>query len=381
MKDKRVLIVHIIHHLVIGGMENGVVNLINRLPKDRFRHAVLCVEDFSDFRQRIQDPEVEVIALHRSRIGAWRLRWQILLHFLRLRPDIVHTRNLSGLDALLPARLVGCRTVHSEHGFDVNNLQGQASKPALLRRLHAPLVQRYVCVSLDLRQLMIESWRLPGRRISHIYNGVDTERFCPPASRREDVLPPGFLPEGGFLVGTVGRAQAVKDQATLLRSFAQLLKRRPSLASRVRLAVVGHGPLYESLRALAAELEVSSYTWFAGARHDIADVLQSFDLFVLPSLNEGISNTLLEAMATGLPVLATAVGGNLELVDEGVVGASFNAGDVRTLAAMIENYATDASLCARHGAAARERVEQNFSLQAMLAGYDKIYQGLKSCAE
>ena len=89
-------VVHVIHHLVIGGMENGVVNLINRLPADRFKHAVVCIEDFSDFRDRIQLPDVEVFALHRSKIGAFRLRWELLRLFRNLRPDIVHSRNLSG---------------------------------------------------------------------------------------------------------------------------------------------------------------------------------------------------------------------------------------------------------------------------------------------
>ena len=100
------------------------------------------------------------------------------------------------------------------------------------------------------------------------------------------------------------------------------------------------------------------------------------DLFVLPSLMEGVSNTVLEAMATGIPVLATAVGGNVELLDEGVVGSTFTPGDAGALAAMIEIYADDAELCARHGAAARQRAMQRFSLQAMVANYQDVYEAL-----
>jgi len=379
MARQPLFVVHVIHHLVIGGMENGVVNLINRMPADRFRHAVICIEDFSDFRQRIENPAVEVVAMHRSRIGAWRLRWRLWRLLRRWRADIVHSRNLSGLDALLPARLAGCRTVHSEHGLDVDNLRGQAAKPALLRRLHAPLVDRYVSVSRHLLGLMVDVWRLPRQRIQQIYNGVDTARFQPAARpAHAHALPEGLRGEGLFVVGTVGRAQAVKDQATLLRAAAMLLQRRPALRERLRLALVGDGPLLGDLKALAASLGVDGLTWFAGARSDVAALIQGFDLFVLPSLNEGISNTLLEAMATGLPLLATAVGGNLELLEPGVVGDLFTPGDCDRLAHLIEAYVDDPSLGAAHGAAARQRAVQHFSLQAMMTAYGRLYEGLKA---
>ncbi len=370
------LIVHVIHHLVIGGMENGVVNLINRLPRERFRHVVVCIENYSDFARRIEREDVEIIAFHRSQIGIWRLRWRLFCLFRRLRPDIVHSRNLSGLDALLPARLAGCKTLHSEHGFDVDNLQGAASKQALLRRLHTPLVSGYVCVSQDLRRLMTEQWGIPAAKVRQIYNGVDIDRFTIALLDRYEAFPEALRGDNLFVVGTVGRVQAIKDQATLLRAFAVSLECRPGLRGRLRLALIGDGPQLAELKTLADSLGIAAQCWFPGARNDVATVMQSFDLFVLPSLNEGISNTLLEAMATGLPVLATAVGGNVELVEEGVNGATFAPGDHRRLGAMIEAYAVDAALCARHGAAARKRAQQRFSLQAMVANYQDVYETL-----
>ena len=369
-------IAHVIHHLVIGGMENGVVNLINRLPRERFRHVVICIEDYSDFRQRIEREDVEVHALHRSKSGIWGMRWKLFTLLRRLKPDIVHTRNMSGLDALLPARLSGIKTVHSEHGFDVDNLRGRATRPALLRRLHSPLVHRYVTVSEDLRRLMSEQWGVAASRVTQIYNGVDTERFSPTTPRRHELLPQALQGAGLFVIGAVGRVQPIKDQATLLRAFAAVLERRPEWRARLRLVLVGDGPLLTPLKSLAQELGIAPLAWFAGARHDVPDLLQAMDLFVLPSLMEGVSNTVLEAMATGIPVLATAVGGNVELLDEGVVGSTFTPGDAGALAAMIETYANDAELCARHGAAARQRAMQRFSLQAMVANYQDVYEAL-----
>ena len=373
---KPLLVVHVIHHLVIGGMENGVVNLINCLPRDDFHHAVICIEDYSDFSQRITRPDVVVYALHRSRIGITRLRWRLWRLLRQLRPDIVHSRNLSGLDALLPARLAGIKTIHSEHGFDVDNLSGNASKPTLLRRLHAPLVCHYVVVSQDLRRLMVERWGIKGGRVTQIYNGVDTTSFYPIEPKRHGLLPHALQGDGLFVVGAVGRIQTIKDQATLLRAFAVVLKHRPEWCVRLRCVVIGDGPLLTSLRLLAFDLGIERQTWFTGARHDVATLLQVLNLFILPSLNEGISNTLLEAMASGIPVLATSVGGNVELLDESVVGWTFAPGDHLALAQMIERYAGDAPLCVLHGAAARQRAVEHFSLESMVTNYSDLYKGL-----
>lgn len=376
MSIRPIFIVHVIHHLHIGGMENGVVNLINRLPREHFRHAVICVEDSSDFARRIERTDVEIHAMQRSRIGSWRLRWRIFRLLRRLKPDIVHSRNLSGLDALLAARLAGATTVHSEHGFDVDNLHGQALRPKLLRRLHSPLVQHFMCVSKHLQRTMAGQWGVAASRIVQIYNGVDTARFSPARPPRHDLLPSDLRGANLFVIGSVGRVQPIKDQASLLAAFAKVLARHADWRSRLRLAIVGDGPQMAPLQDQARVLGVADQVWFAGARSDVADLLQAMDLFVLPSLNEGISNTLLEAMACGLPVLASAVGGNVELLEPGVVGELFEAGDHDRLGILLERYAADADLCARHGQAARERAVRHFSLEAMMQNYRQMYEAL-----
>ncbi len=375
--ETRPLILHVIHHLATGGLENGLVNLINHLPENRFRHAIACVEDFSDFRFRLARSDTPVFALNRSRIGVWRLRQGLYRLCRQLQPTIVHSRNQSGLDALLPARLAGVpHCIHGEHGWDVDDLAGRRVKPALLRRLHAPLVDRYITVSAELRHYLVERVGISARRVTQIINGVDTLRYAPAthAADRWQPLPEGFAVPGSVLIGTVGRLQAVKDQATLLRAFARVVGDGDVAASRARLVVVGDGPLRESLRGLAAELGISSLTWFPGAADNVRDLLQALDLFVLPSLAEGISNTLLEAMATGLPLLATATGGNVELVADEVSGRLFQPRDVAGLSALLREYLADASLRHRHGSAAREIAVARFSLATMLARYQSVYE-------
>lgn len=366
------LILHVLHALHIGGMENGLVNLVNHLPPDRFRHAIVCVEDFSPaFRARIVRPDIEVIALNRSRIGVWALRRALYRLFQAHRPALVHTRNLSGLDAVLPARLAGVPCVHSEHGWDVDNLDGRAWKPLLLRRLHRPFIQQYIAVSRDLARFLEQTVGVPRARVHCLHNGVDASRFHPSTQRERACLPEQFRDPARVLFGTVGRLQDVKDQATLIRAFAALPT--SGRGSPPGLVLVGEGPLETRLKALAGELGVAERTVFLGPSDAIPEVMRALDVFVLPSLNEGISNTLLEAMASGLPVLATHVGGNRELFEDGVEGRFFAPGDVSALTRAFTTLLDDVATRARLGAASRARVEAHFSLPRMMEGYARVY--------
>ncbi|HNF92651.1 MAG TPA: glycosyltransferase, partial [Accumulibacter sp.] len=144
--------------------------------------------------------------------------------------------------------------------------------------------------------------------------------------------------------------------------------------SRARLVIVGEGPLRDTLCSLADTLGVSARTWFPGNISNVAEILHTFDLFVLPSLAEGISNTLLEAMASGLPLIATATGGNLELIAEGVNGRLFVPGDVDALTSLLSQYLGEPSMLSTHGGNAREMAVRRFSLPAMLASYQAVYE-------
>jgi len=373
--DSRPLILHVIHHLMMGGMENGLVNLINNMPESRFRHAIACVENYSDFRDRLTRSDVEIFALNRSRIGVWKMRIALFNLCRLLKPALVHSRNQSGLDALLPARLAGVRhCIHGEHGWDIDNLNGDKWKPALLRRLHSPFVIRYITVSENLEQYLIDRIGIVPARVTQVYNGVDTERFAPCMKKSFDLFPPGFAQEDSIVIGTIGRLQPVKDQATLIRAFAELIKGYPEISTRMRLVIVGDGPLSGSLRALAATLGVDKQTWFPGALNKVPEVLCTFDIFVLPSLSEGISNTILEAMASGLPIIATAAGGNLELVQDGHSGRFFEPGNIASLTRLLADYSTNALLRHTHASTARRIAIERFSLIAMVENYQSIYE-------
>jgi len=371
------LIAHVIHHLVIGGMENGLVNLINRIPYDRYRHCVICAEDFSDFRDRIERPDVQVLALKKSALTTIQLYRRMRALFKELRPMIVHSRNLSGLDALLPACVARVPIrIHGEHGWDMQDLDGSRLKPRLLRRLHRPMVHRYITVSRELKNYLVDKVGVSPSRITQICNGVDIERFNPALAKPLGMMPPTFYGQDKVVIGTVGRLQPVKDQLTLVRSFGQLLRDEPRLRGIARLAIIGDGPLRDALRDCVDEQGISDVTWTPGARSDVARVYKCLDIFVLPSLKEGISNTVLEAMASGLPIIATAVGGNFELIESDTNGRLVPVSNPPALAAEIKRYVDDVELRMLHGKASRDRVITAFSIDAMVASYLDIYDSL-----
>ncbi len=367
------LVVHVIHSLGVGGLENGLVNLINRTPPDRYRHAILCLTESGSFQARLQDPRVPVVALGLPpghRFGDYKAVWNALRD---MRPAIVHTRNLSALEAQLAAFwLGGVKRVHGVHGRDVFDLEGKNRKYNLLRKAIRPLVEQYTTVSRDLQRWLVEVIGVPPRRVVQIYNGVNQRSFRP-GPRPQELAPQGFLGEECLVVGTVGRLAAVKDQATLLRAFALLGRREPAMEHRLRLVLVGDGPERESLQALAGELGILERTWFAGDRDEVPELLRLFDLFVLPSLGEGISNTLLEAMATGLPVVATRVGGNPELVREGENGLLTPPGDAEALARALSMLLGDAERRREMGAASLARVRRDFHWERTVAKYLEVY--------
>jgi glycosyltransferase involved in cell wall biosynthesis len=171
----------------------------------------------------------------------------------------------------------------------------------------------------------------------------------------------------------VGRIQDVKDHGSLLDAFVLLRRLLPVHAAALRLAIVGAGPLLAALRARAEAAGVADYVWLPGARTDVADILRSIDIFAMSSIAEGTPGSVLEAMATGLPVVGTNVGGIPEVIEAGVTGMLVPASDPAALAAALARYVSDPDLTAHHGASGRERVLKHYNMQAMVAGYMALY--------
>ncbi|WP_153110299.1 TIGR03088 family PEP-CTERM/XrtA system glycosyltransferase [Propionivibrio limicola] len=374
--DRRPLVAHVVHRFDVGGMENGVVNLINRMRHEAYRHAVIALTEVTDFRARIVRDDVDFISLHKPPGHAFWIYPQLFRLFRALRPAIVHTRNLGTLEVAVAASAAGVPVrIHGEHGWDVGDIGGANRKYQWVRRAYRPFVTKYIVLSGELERYLTDKVGVPSARLRKICNGVDAERFHPaPARTHVDGWP--FAEPRAWVIGTVGRMQPVKDQTTLTRAFIRALELAPELKGRLRLVMVGDGPLREASRRLLENAGVSPLAWLPGERDDVHDLLRSLDCFVLPSLAEGISNTILEAMACGVPVIATEVGGSPELVEAGVTGELVPAADVETMAQAIVRYARHPELARQAGRAGRQSVERRFSLEAMVRNYQQLYDEL-----
>ncbi|MFS2002567.1 TIGR03088 family PEP-CTERM/XrtA system glycosyltransferase [Duganella sp. CT11-25] len=371
------LIVHLIHRLDVGGLENGLVNLINNLPPERYRHAIVCLKDYSDFYRRIKRPGVEIISLNKREGKDWGHYLRLFHTLKRLRPLLIHTRNLAGIEGQLLAAAAGVRLrVHGEHGRDINDLHGRKRRYRLLRRLLLPLIGHFIAVSKDLEAWLVGTIGARPQRVTHICNGVDSLQFHPRLGPVAAVGPPGFLSEGTFVIGCVGRMAEVKDHLSLVQAFLLLLTQDELAPDQLRLMIVGDGPCRQPCLDLLRDAGVAQLAWLPGARDDIPQLMRAMDVFVLPSLAEGASNTILEAMASGLPVVATAVGGNPDLVQSGWTGSLVPARDPALLAEAIGDYYRIPGLAEHHGGRARRRVMAEFSLTAMADAYLAVYDRL-----
>lgn len=373
--DPAPLILHVLYRFATGGLENGVVNLLNHMPADRFRHAVLAIDVVDpSFATRVKNPAVAFLALNKPpghAVAQYPRVWRLMR---QLRPAIVHSRNLAALEMQLPAALARVPVrIHGEHGRDLDDVDGQNRRLQRLRRVYSPLVHRYITVSEDLRSYLCSRVGIARHRVDQIYNGVDTQRFAPAAGGAQPLAGSPWNPADHWVVGTVGRLQAVKNQVLLVRAFARARELSPVLRERGRLSVVGDGPARADVQSALDASGAGQATWLAGERSDVPDVMRSLHAFVLPSMAEGVSNTILEAMASGLPVLATAVGGNGELVQPAITGQLTPSNDVEAMAQALAAWAAEPVGVAAWGARARGVAEGEFSLQAMVSRYAATY--------
>ncbi|MDX1517340.1 MAG: TIGR03088 family PEP-CTERM/XrtA system glycosyltransferase [Woeseiaceae bacterium] len=355
------LVAHIVFRFDYGGLENGVVNVVNGLAGGDDRHVIIALTEATAFADRLSR-DVQVYNLDKQPgkdPGAY-LRLYRLLR--RLRPDIVHTRNIGTMDCALVAFLARVPVrIHGEHGWDVHDPDGTNPRYRRMRRLLQRFVTRIVTVSDDLKQWLITTVGVPAGKILHICNGVDTGRFRPADARSQDGIP---------TVGSVTRFSAIKDPLNLVEAFIAL--RREGL--QVRLHMIGDGELLARARERLREERVEDDAWLPGSRDDIPELLRDMDLFVLGSLREGISNTVLEAMSSGLPVVASDTGGNRELVESGVNGMLVPPGDRQALAAAIRDYVQRPECRQRHGSASRDRVLSRYALTTMIERYGNLYR-------
>jgi sugar transferase (PEP-CTERM/EpsH1 system associated) len=355
-------VAHVLHSFGVGGMEKGIATVV-RHASPGVEHVVLCLAAAGE-SCRLLPEGTEVVALGKPPGNSLRFVLRLRKALRALRPDVVHTRNWGGVDGIVAARLGGLRTVcHGEHGWDMDDPEGASGRRIRVRRLLSRWVREITCVSAHMREWLERTVRVRAP-VTQIYNGVDTQAFAPLGDGAATRARLGVDPHA-FVVGTVGRLDPIKDHPSLLAAFARVRADEPGAV----LLVVGDGPERERLAAAAGP-----GVRLLGSRTDVPALLRALDVFVLCSHNEGISNTLLEAMATGLPIVATRVGGNPELVRDGESGTLVPPAAPDALAAAMLRYRRDAALASAHGADARRDVVDRFGVAAMVRAYEAVWR-------
>jgi sugar transferase (PEP-CTERM/EpsH1 system associated) len=352
-----------------GGLENGVVNLLNGLAGDQFAQAVCCLEQRGELAGRVA-AGIPIQVLDRARHDpALPLR---LARIIRdWRPDLIHCRNWNTWLTTLQAHWLAGRRgtlVWSFHAFVDETAYPRRCQIA--SRLLASSTDQLFAVCRDYAERFAALSKIPRRRFDVLYNGVDCRRFAPTSDQLGLRRRLGFH-DDELVILTAASLSSVKGHAQLLESAARVLA---ASKRRLRFLWLGEGPERPALERRIAELGLGEQVQMPGSSDRVAQFMAAADLFVLPSRLEGMSNAILEAMASGLPVIANRVGGNPELIDHGRTGLLCKAEDAEAMAVAIGRLARHDAERAALGRAARARVEQFFSLDAMLVRYADFYR-------
>jgi sugar transferase (PEP-CTERM/EpsH1 system associated) len=376
------LIAHVVHSFDYGGLENGLVNILNRLPEDLADHVVISLSKETDFRHRVIAKNVRTIALNNPPGQTAKFFPKLYKLFRTLRPTMVHTRNVATLEVQIPAFLARVPIrIHGEHGWDVKDPDGSSNRFRLLRRSIRPLIHHQIALSKQIEDYLIRQVGVDPKRLTRICNGVDVTKFNPQSelSRAQLLAQLGLSwPTDSLIVGTVGRAKEIKNQQLLCESFVKLRKQDSEFLRRGRLIIAGGGPLTTQMQAYLDSEGCREVSWLPGSRDDVSTILRVIDLFVLPSLAEGISNSILEALASGKPVLASRVGGNAELIDDEITGILINGFDPARYVNGIRRVLLHNPTLNGMSLAARKSAVEKFSLENMVGAYEGVYRTLLS---
>lgn len=370
---KRISVGHTIYSFKDGGMERGLLNVINYSDPERFRHVILCLTESGTFAEHLKAPDCLVVNLQKKEGNDLRLPKRLAAAARQYELDILHARGWPTLVETAVAALLAnvTTTVYGFHGKTIDDLQGIG----LVRRLAQRLFIRCYSRVITLNQLMANDFAcecgLPLDQIRIIGNGVDIHHFSP-RTDRSDLRVRFGLPPDRLILGNVARLDPVKNHDVIIRALYRL-RQHPSRPFVLLVGEGGHRPILEEQikrRGLAEDVKLFGYS------ERISALLNCMDLYVQSSFYEGFSNTILEAMACGVPVLASRVGGTADLFTDGEQGLLFPSDDDATLAQLITRFADDRVLRLSMADRARRHVIEHFSVQTMVRKYEALYQEL-----
>lgn len=366
--DIKYHVMHIVESLEVGGMENGIVNLANHIDKKRFKFSICCLSHPGCLSERLDDDSIEVISLNWRGGFSPRLFFELARVFKKRNVDIVHTHGWLTLiyGSIASIFSGGLSLINGEHGtFHLDNRRRR-----IAYRVISKCVQRYVAVSYSLENKLEKILNFCKKKITCIPNGVDVRKFAPLCGEELAAIKSRFgVPNSAFIIGSVGRLEPVKNYEMLLNVFANLSR----ADTGIYCVLIGDGSLRESLESLAAQLGITEKVRFTGKVGDPHQVMTILDLFVSTSFSEGMSNTIIEAMACGIPIIATDVGDSGRLVEEGGNGFIVKSEDSFALINAIKLLVSDNEMHKSFGKRSRVIAENEYDIMKMVSRYQEMY--------
>lgn len=362
-------ILHVVESLEIGGLEHVVVALASAQRRRGHEVRVVCLWRRGVLADAAESAGVPVTCCDK-RPGFDLRAWRAMRSTLRsVAPDVLHTHNpMAHYYAVAASLGLGVRTVlNTRHGMGSGDLGARREK---LFRLALLATDHAVSVCDAARQRFVVHGVMPAAKAVVVRNGIDLGRFAMRSAEAGSALRASLgLPADAVVFGTVGRLNEAKQQHRLLGALRSLT----DAGHRVALVIAGDGERRQFLEAETDLLGLRAQVRLLGARNDVPELLAGMDVFVLPSRTEGYSLALVEASAAGLPIIATSVGGNAEIVQQGTTGLIVPPADDDALALAMAVLADDPAQRERLGAQARAWALREGTLDAMCDGYERLY--------
>lgn len=371
-------ILQVVHSLAIGGTERVVSDLVEEFNDLEFHTSVCCLDGLGRFGEDLVKAGVRVHVLDRRPGVDLSLASQLRRLYRTEEIDVIHAHQYTPyFYAATAALLAGCiPVIFTEHGRHWPD--GLRIKRAVVNQVLRLTTQAYTAVSEFSRQSLVQYEKIPTDRIRVIYNGIGVREAQTSAFKRKSLREKMRLSEEDLLVLSIGRMDPIKDFKTLIQAFFYAAQRLP----RTSLWIVGDGDheYRKQLECLVEQLRLSEKVKFLGARQDVTEILQACDLFVLPSVTEAASMTILEAMEAGRAVVATCTGGNPELVSHDITGWLVPVGDVSAMAEAVTLLLSDPIKRQDMGRAGRARIRERFTKQIAFAQYRNLYRSVRTKA-
>lgn len=363
-------ILHVVLSMETGGLENGIVNITNLIDPEHFDMDILCLRARGELADRITRPNAKVIFNEDSGHGIITAAKNVYRACRQHNYDIVHAHGFTTmLASWLGGRLARAPVViNGEHGV----LYDDTWRRRMLQRFLFNSMDLNLSVSAVLVDDIVKRFGAHADNFKAVINGVDTEKFKPDLEARAAIRQQFGFTDENFIVGSVGRLVEVKNYPSLIKGFTQLHQTFP----QARLIFVGDGDQRQVLEQCARDNGVLDQVYFPGRRNDVAALINAMDVFVLSSFSEGLSNTVLEAMSCGKPVVVTKVGGNPEIVVEDYCGHMYPSDDTEALCSYLRQFAESPEKVSAFSQNSRQHILDNLSIGAMIRGYEAVYTEL-----